>query len=322
MLIPFLFMFAAMIIAPARAIQTDARAGRKAGGDALAVVGFIVTAMSIVLACIPPDEPNKMLEIMRVVGLSLVLVGIRLLLSAQASPGDRVMLYDETRTPHVRRHSVRRRHPARNHARRLLPRETPGKAFGLDRIVIEPLPAGIPRGARRTNGSKYLFEVVDAPARRALLKWVQLDLREWERPLKRKRTDILESLRFPAPDRPVRIVVRKRDARNVFRDAWTLKLDPADKFIVRGADAGAGPLLKRTSGAPPGWISDRGDGFTRGRASSSATRAGWSQCSRPRRSRTAHRVNIGVSPAAARSGRLACRSASPAVAGWRHLRRV
>ena len=46
-----------------------------------------------------------------------------------------------------------------------------------------------------------------------------------------------ESLRFPAPDAPVRIVVKKRDAKNVFRDVWTFKLDPADKFIDAGADA-------------------------------------------------------------------------------------
>ncbi len=57
-----------------------------------------------------------------------------------------------------------------------------------------------------------------------------------------------------SPDKPVRIVVRKRDARHVFREVWTLAVDPADKFIERGANQLAlGPTR------PPG-----GDGQPRG----------------------------------------------------------
>jgi hypothetical protein len=51
--------------------------GGKPVAIALAATGFIVTAISIVLACIPPDEePNKMLAVVKVVGSSLVLVAI------------------------------------------------------------------------------------------------------------------------------------------------------------------------------------------------------------------------------------------------------
>src|SRR6185295_17617858 len=75
-----------------------------------------------------------------------------------------------------------------------------------------------------------------------------------------------ESLRFPAPGKPVRIVVKKRDARNVFRDVWTLKLDPSDKFIVRGADSpDAGPLIKLHESGDPANKLDLlilGDGYT------------------------------------------------------------
>jgi hypothetical protein len=43
----------------------------------LAVLGFATTAVSIVLACVPPDdEPNKTLAVVKVVGSSLVLVAI------------------------------------------------------------------------------------------------------------------------------------------------------------------------------------------------------------------------------------------------------
>jgi amino acid transporter len=76
--IPFLFMFAAMIV-----VQREPAAPgvmRVPGGTpvaiTLAVTGFIVTAMSIVLACIPPDdEPNKTLAVVKVVGSSAILVG-------------------------------------------------------------------------------------------------------------------------------------------------------------------------------------------------------------------------------------------------------
>ena len=79
-----------------------------------------------------------------------------------------------------------------------------------------------------------------------------------------------ESLRFPAPDKPVRIVLKKRDARNVFRDIWTFTVDPADKFIARGAAApDAGPLIKLHERGDPATKLDLlilGDGYTAARA--------------------------------------------------------
>src|SRR3954453_19051759 len=77
--IPFLFMFAAMIVLQREPAGADVIRvpGGKPVAIALAVVGFIVTSVSIVLACIPPDEePNKMLAVVKVVGSSLVLLGI------------------------------------------------------------------------------------------------------------------------------------------------------------------------------------------------------------------------------------------------------
>ena len=77
--IPFLFMFAAMI----KLQREPAGPGvmRVPGGTpvaiALAVLGMATTAVSIMLACIPPDEePHKLLAAGKVVGSSLFLVGI------------------------------------------------------------------------------------------------------------------------------------------------------------------------------------------------------------------------------------------------------
>jgi amino acid transporter len=77
--IPFLFMFAAMIVLQREPAGPDVM--RVPGGPpvaiALAVVGFAVTTLSIVLACIPPDdEPNKMLAVVKVVGAMLALVAV------------------------------------------------------------------------------------------------------------------------------------------------------------------------------------------------------------------------------------------------------
>jgi glutamate:GABA antiporter len=77
--IPFLFMFAAMI-----KLQ-----GEPAGGDvirvpggpsvarALASLGFVISAIAIVLACVPADdEPDKTLAVVKIVGASAALVVI------------------------------------------------------------------------------------------------------------------------------------------------------------------------------------------------------------------------------------------------------
>jgi amino acid transporter len=77
--IPFLFMFAAMIKLQREPAGPDVI--RVPGGSgvaiALASLGFVVTAVSIVLACIPADEePNKPLAVVKVVGSSLLLVAV------------------------------------------------------------------------------------------------------------------------------------------------------------------------------------------------------------------------------------------------------
>jgi glutamate:GABA antiporter len=77
--IPFLFMFAAMIVLQKESAGPDVL--RVPGGKPVAVflgaLGFATTAVSIILACVPPeDEPNKTLAVVKVVGSSLVLVAI------------------------------------------------------------------------------------------------------------------------------------------------------------------------------------------------------------------------------------------------------
>jgi amino acid transporter len=77
--IPFLFMFAALIKVQARPAEPGVL--RVPGGRRVAIalgsLGFFTTAVAIVLACIPADaEPNKALAVVKIVGLSAVMLGI------------------------------------------------------------------------------------------------------------------------------------------------------------------------------------------------------------------------------------------------------
>jgi amino acid transporter len=77
--IPFLFMFAAMIVLQREPAGPDVIRvpGGKPVAIALAAIGFAVTAVSIVLSCIPgDDEPDKVFFVVKVVGSSLALIAI------------------------------------------------------------------------------------------------------------------------------------------------------------------------------------------------------------------------------------------------------
>ncbi|MEX0879593.1 MAG: peptidase M64 N-terminal domain-containing protein, partial [Thermoanaerobaculia bacterium] len=94
--------------------------------------------------------------------------------------------------------------------------------FSLDRVVLEPLPW--PGNPRRpiddTNLGKYLFVVLDRATNRPLYSRGFASIYgEWETTgeAKTQSRTFSESLRFPAPEAPVQIVLKKRDAQNAFR---------------------------------------------------------------------------------------------------------
>jgi amino acid transporter len=83
--IPFLYMFAAMIVLqreplPAGGIATP---GGPPVARLLGAVGFVTTAVSIVVACVPSDsEPDKTLAVVKVVGSSIALIAIGVVIYA------------------------------------------------------------------------------------------------------------------------------------------------------------------------------------------------------------------------------------------------
>ncbi|MEP6995475.1 MAG: IgA Peptidase M64 [Acidobacteriota bacterium] len=142
--------------------------------------------------------------------------------------------------------------------------------YSLDRVVLEPLPwPGNPRRAiDDTNLGKYVFEVIDRKSNRIVYsRGFASVFGEWETTAEAKnaRRTFSESLRFPAPDSPVQIVLKKRDDYNAFHEVWSLPLDPKDVFIDTAAPPSPGPLLEIQKSGPPADKVDfliLGDGYT------------------------------------------------------------
>jgi hypothetical protein len=144
------------------------------------------------------------------------------------------------------------------------------EVFSLDRVVVEPLawPGNPRRAADDSNLGKYLFEVRDKQSGRLLYSRGFASIYgEWETTDEAKslRRTFHESLRFPAPDAPAQVVLKKRDARNQFREVWTIALDPKDIFIDRSTPKAPAPLVEiQRSGDPSEKVDFLiiGDGYT------------------------------------------------------------
>jgi hypothetical protein len=142
--------------------------------------------------------------------------------------------------------------------------------FSVDRVVIEPLPwPGDPSKAiDSTNLGKYFFEVRDQKTKRALYSRGFASIYgEWETTDEAKSItrSFSESLRFPAPDATVEIVLKKRDAQNFWRDVWSTTIDPKDMFIDRSTPVAPAPLIPIRKMGDPATKVDLlllGDGYT------------------------------------------------------------
>jgi hypothetical protein len=142
--------------------------------------------------------------------------------------------------------------------------------FSLDRLVLEPLPwPGNPaRPVDETNLGKYLFEVRELGTNRLLYSRGFASIYgEWETTGEAKEVNrtFHESLRFPAPEKPVQVLLKKRDARNAFRELWSLAVDPKDMFVDTSTPASPGALLPLLQSGPPTEKVDLlilGDGYT------------------------------------------------------------
>jgi hypothetical protein len=144
------------------------------------------------------------------------------------------------------------------------------ETFSVDRVVVEPTPwpGNVKRPVDDTNLGKYLFEVIDRKTNRVVYsRGFASIFGEWETTGEAKTTTrtFHESLRFPMPGTPVQIVLKKRDARNGFREIWSTIVDPADIFVDRATPPSAGPPVELVNNGDPGAKVDLlilGDGYT------------------------------------------------------------
>jgi hypothetical protein len=121
--------------------------------------------------------------------------------------------------------------------------------FSVDRVVLEPLPwPGSPTQALdETNLGKYRFEVVERETNRVVFSRGFASIYgEWETTEEASRVNRTyhESLRFPAPETPVQVVLKKRDPENAFREIWSTLVDPADIFVDSSKPSSAGALIE------------------------------------------------------------------------------
>lgn len=142
--------------------------------------------------------------------------------------------------------------------------------FSMDRVVIEPLPwpGDMTKTIDDTNLGKYFFQVRDQKTNRVLYsRGFASVYGEWETTDEAQKImrSFSESLRFPAPDAPVDIVLKKRDAKNNWVDIWTTTIDPKDMFVDRSKPRSPAPLIPIQKMGDPATKVDLlllGDGYT------------------------------------------------------------
>ncbi|MBA3916064.1 MAG: IgA Peptidase M64 [Acidobacteriales bacterium] len=146
---------------------------------------------------------------------------------------------------------------------------TKQELFSLERIVVEPLawPGSPAQVIDDTGMGNYFFEVRDLKSDKLLYsrgfnsvygEWVTTD-----EAAKQNRT-FSESLRFPEPDAPVKIVLQKRDDGQLHQ-VWSLNVDPHDKFVDPSHAPSPGSLMELQKNGDPQKKVDlliMGDGYT------------------------------------------------------------
>jgi len=144
-----------------------------------------------------------------------------------------------------------------------------GERVALDGVIREgPWPGRLDRAVDDTNLGKYFFEVRDARTNRVVFsRGFASVYGEWETTAEAKDLDraFHESLRFPEPAGPVQVMLRKRDRAGLFRELWSVCVDPADPAVDRAGPPRDVKVWAVMENGPPAEKVDlllMGDGYT------------------------------------------------------------
>jgi hypothetical protein len=142
--------------------------------------------------------------------------------------------------------------------------------YALERVLVEPLPwpGDLSQNLDNTDRGQNRVEVVDAKTGDLLYsRGFSTIFGEWrttEEAGKMSR-GFQESVRFPQPDKPVKVRILKRDERNQFSVAWSVDVDAnAPEVVRKQPPAPAKPVPIRVSGPSPKKVDllILGDGYT------------------------------------------------------------
>ncbi len=145
--------------------------------------------------------------------------------------------------------------------------------FTVDRTVLEPLewPGNPAKAIDDSQLGNYLFEVREQASGKLLYsRGFSSVFAEWKTTDEARQANrtFSESLRFPAPNAPVQVVLKERNEKNpaeAFREVWKTMVDPKDKFVDRSRPPSPGTLITlQKMGDPAGKVDllVLGDGYT------------------------------------------------------------
>ena len=131
-----------------------------------------------------------------------------------------------------------------------------GEELLLDRVVSDgPWAGSRTRLIDDTDLGKYLFEVIDPDTGRVIYSRGFASIYgEWETTaeVRSARRTFHESLRFPWPKGPVRIILKKRDAQTLFQPLWSTDVDPGSRSVSRAEREPAGIVWPIIENGPAG----------------------------------------------------------------------
>jgi hypothetical protein len=141
--------------------------------------------------------------------------------------------------------------------------------FSLDGVVLEgPWPGNPHRPLDDLNLGKYRFEVVDRANQRVLFsRGFASVYGEWETTNEARRIHrtFHESLRFPEPEGPARVTLKKRGPDGLFSEIWSVPVDSSDVTIDRSGPPPDDNVWAVLDSGPPADKVDlvlMGDGYT------------------------------------------------------------